>query len=118
MHPRLHRRSIYARYHIGQRAEVQKEVAPREVLVDAQRSQSQEAHMPVGVYSCVERFGGRWRWLYIERMKGNLRVDERGCVPEAALELEERGDEQVCDPRVLCAVVAVGIEDDKGLVRF
>jgi hypothetical protein len=37
-------------------------------------------------------------------------------VPEAALEVEERGDERVRDARVVYAVIVVGVDGDEGLV--
>ena len=39
-------------------------------------------------------------------------------MPEAASEVEERGDERVRDARVVYPVVAVGVDGDEGLVWF
>ena len=75
--------------------------------------------MPVGTYSGVERFGAKERCLYIERTEGDLKTGGRGWwVPEAASEVEKRGDERLRGARVVYPMVAIGFDGDEGVVWF
>ena len=49
------------------------------------------------------RFKDRWKWWWVS---------------EATLEVEEQGDEQVHDARVVYTAVAVGVDGNESLVWF
>ena len=109
-----HRR-IHTWYPIWQGAEVREQSASGE----AGAQLAQEVHHPCGN---VLRRGKIWNEgeVVVYRAHGGRFKDgwEGWWMPEAASEVEERGDEWVRDARVVYPIVAFGIDSDEGLVWF